>query len=86
METMKNDNKPKLTMEIFGKKQTPKQYAKEIINVEKIKIERGMYKYQTNVKERALYQIQEMINWVTFDMPFALPFYEEAKSEIQKLN
>ncbi len=82
---MTNKNKPKLTMEIFGKIQTPKQYAKGIIDTEKIKIERGMYKYETTVKERALYRIQEMINWITFDMPFALPFYEEAKAEIEKL-
>ena len=69
----------------MAKNKRQNKYAKEIINVEKIKIERGMYKYQTNVKERALYTIQEMINWVTFDMPIALPFYEEAKTEIEKL-
>ncbi len=72
-------------MEIFGKKQTPKQYAKSIIDTEKIKIERGMYKYETTVKERSMYIVQDLINWVTFDMPFALPFYKEVKEEIQRL-
>ena len=82
---MTKENKPKLTMEIFDRKWTPKQYAKNIIYLEKICIKNGMYKYQTTVKERALYVVEGMINWITFDMPFALPFYEEVKAEIEKL-